>query len=203
MSIHINLPSQSVSLPATPGYWRDRSGGRALSPAVCLRWESWVARSTVLPQHGQEWGAVSLYWHHRSLISGWEEGGTDEICKPTPQMPLSYPAPAPPSRQEGVFLEGTLTVREPVPPRQSCPPHQSGDIRTCLSSCLGAEDGPRGDGQSCSEFNIGYTRFPLLESLYHCTTAPLDNGTSSPQGSSEAEPYCISPLQAGTGSPAL
>lgn len=136
-------------------------------------------------------------------FTGWEEGGTDEICQPTPQMPLSYPAPAPLSRQEGGFLEGTSTVRAPVPPRQSCPPHQSGDIQTCLSSCLAAEDDPRGDGQSCSEFNIGYTRFPLLESLYLCTPAPLDNSTSSPQGSSEAEPYCISPLQAGSGSPAL
>lgn len=76
--------------------------------------------------HGQECGAGSPYWYHHSLFSGWEEGGPNEISQPTPQMPLCYPVPAPLSRHEGVFLEDTITVREPVPPGQSRLPHKSG-----------------------------------------------------------------------------
>lgn len=54
MSIHINSPSQSVSLPGTPGYWRGRSGWSTSSPAVGLRWDPCVPGSTELMGHGQE-----------------------------------------------------------------------------------------------------------------------------------------------------
>lgn len=93
--------------------------------------------------HGQDRGAGSPYWHHHSLFSGWEEGTPDKICLP-PKGCSATLRQAPPSRQERVLLEDTLTVGEPILPGQSRLPHQSGDTQKRLSSCQAAEDNPAG-----------------------------------------------------------
>lgn len=80
MSNHINTPSQAVSLPATPGYWRYRRGWSTLSLDVCLWWDTWVPGSMVLMRHGPEDEAGLPYWHQHSLFTGWKEWVPDEIC---------------------------------------------------------------------------------------------------------------------------
>lgn len=99
------------------------------------------------------WGWVTL-WHHSCLCSGWEERGPSEICQPTAQMLLCCLAPDPPSRDNGVFLEDTSTVREPTSPRQNLPAPTSGGTGTCLPS----EDSPQETGRSLAE---------LLQALVH------------------------------------